>query len=42
VDARDPVVLASVVAALVGAGLLASFVPARRVTRIDPVRALAE
>jgi putative ABC transport system permease protein len=41
VDARDPLVLATVLLALAAAGLLASFIPAYRVTRIDPVAALA-
>ena len=40
VKARDPVVFGSVVAALAGVGLLASFIPARRVTTVDPVTAL--
>ncbi len=40
VDAHDPLVLATVLAALAAAGLLASFIPAHRVTRIDPVMAL--
>lgn len=40
VDARDPMVMATTVAALAAAGLLASFIPAHRVTRIDPVVAL--
>ncbi len=41
VDAHDPGVLAAVAASLAVSGLLASFIPARRVTRIDPVQALA-
>ena len=40
VNARDPIVFAAVVAALGGVGLLASFIPARRVTTVDPVTAL--
>ncbi len=39
-EARDPVVFASVLATLAVAGLLASFIPARRVTSVDPVSAL--
>jgi predicted permease len=38
---RDPFVMAIVVLALAAAGFLASFLPARRVTRIDPVLALS-
>ena len=41
VDPRDRVVFAAVVAALAVASLVASFLPARRVTKIDPVLALA-
>jgi predicted permease len=40
VNARDPVVFGAVVATLAVIGLLASFVPARRVTKVDPVAAL--
>jgi ABC-type antimicrobial peptide transport system permease subunit len=40
VNARDPVVFGLVLATLGGAGFLASFLPARRVTRVDPVAAL--
>jgi predicted permease len=40
VEARDPTVFGAVVLALAATGLLASFVPARRVTRVDPVAAL--
>ena len=40
VEARDPGVMAMVLAALAVAGLSASFIPARRVTRIDPIVAL--
>jgi putative ABC transport system permease protein len=40
VRARDPMVFAMVVAALAFTGLLASFVPASRVARVDPVMAL--
>ncbi|UCC74624.1 MAG: ABC transporter permease [Gemmatimonadota bacterium] len=39
-DPRDPAVFGLVVLALALTGLLASFVPARRVTRVDPVVAL--
>jgi predicted lysophospholipase L1 biosynthesis ABC-type transport system permease subunit len=41
VDPRDAAVFAGVVATLTLASLSASFLPALRVTRIDPVRALA-
>ena len=39
-DAHDPVVYLSVAVLLVATGLLASFIPARRAARIDPVTAL--
>jgi putative ABC transport system permease protein len=41
VDPRDLAVFAAVVATLALASVSASFLPALRVTRIDPVRALA-
>ncbi len=41
VDPRDASVFAAVVITLAAASLIASFLPARRVTRIDPVIALA-
>jgi len=40
VNARDPSVFATVMVTLAAAGLLASFIPARRVTKVDPVAAL--
>jgi len=40
VSPTDPVMFALIVMILVGTGTLASFIPARRVTRIDPVSAL--
>ncbi|MCZ6918638.1 MAG: hypothetical protein O7I93_17825, partial [Gemmatimonadetes bacterium] len=40
VNARDPVVFGTVVATLAVIGLLASFVPARRITSVEPVAAL--
>ena len=41
VDPRDPVVFVAVIVTLAVVALAASFLPARRVTRIDPVTALA-
>jgi ABC-type lipoprotein release transport system permease subunit len=41
VNPRDGAVFAAVVATLALASLIASFLPARRVTKIDPVLALA-
>jgi putative ABC transport system permease protein len=41
VDPHDAAVFARVIATLAAASLLASFLPARRVTRIDPVIALS-
>jgi ABC-type antimicrobial peptide transport system permease subunit len=40
VEARDPAVFGAVVATLALIGLAASIIPARRVTRVDPVIAL--
>jgi predicted permease len=40
VGARDPLTFAVVVALIVGVSLLATFVPARRATRVDPLIAL--
>jgi ABC-type antimicrobial peptide transport system permease subunit len=40
VNARDPMVFGVVVATLASVGLLASFVPARRVSKLDAVVAL--
>jgi putative ABC transport system permease protein len=40
VDPLDPLTYAAVVAALLGAAALASYLPARRVTRINPIDAL--
>jgi ABC-type lipoprotein release transport system permease subunit len=36
----DPVIFGAVAAVLLGAALLASWMPARRIARIDPVTAL--
>jgi ABC-type lipoprotein release transport system permease subunit len=40
VEPRDPAVLLFVTLVIVGVGLLASFVPARRATAVDPIEAL--
>ncbi|HEX5047594.1 MAG TPA: ABC transporter permease, partial [Gammaproteobacteria bacterium] len=42
VSAVDPLVIAAAVAGLAAAALIASWVPARRAARIDPMRALRE
>jgi len=41
VQARDPLVFGGVAATLVLVGFAASFVPARRVARVDPLEALS-
>jgi len=40
VDARDPVIFGGVVLALAAVGILATYIPARRVSRIHPAEAL--
>jgi putative ABC transport system permease protein len=40
VSPLDPVVFGGVSLLLAGAGLVASLVPARRATRVDPIEAL--
>jgi predicted permease len=42
VSARDPFILAATGGVLVGVAVLASYLPARRATRIDPMEALRE
>ena len=42
VSSTDPITLASVAAILAAVALLASFIPARRATRVDPVSSLRE
>jgi ABC-type antimicrobial peptide transport system permease subunit len=40
VDARDPTTLVAAAAVLISAGLFAGWIPARRVSRLDPTTAL--
>jgi ABC-type antimicrobial peptide transport system permease subunit len=40
VSSYDPLVYGAVVLGLIGVGLLANFMPARRAATVDPVRAL--
>jgi putative ABC transport system permease protein len=40
VSSRDPIIYAAVVLGMIGVGLLANFLPARRAAAVDPLRAL--
>ena len=42
VDARDPVTFAGAVAVIAGVGLFAGWLPARRISRLDPISALRQ
>jgi putative ABC transport system permease protein len=42
VSAADPITLASISAALLGAAFLASYIPARRATKVNPLEALRQ
>ena len=40
IESRDPVIFAAVPVFLLGIAMLASYIPARRASRLDPMRAL--